>query len=78
MGRKDAFLHFPCLLLRLNQLAGAEHRLQQPDEGNHFLEEEGKVQPRLPGATLSADRFSFLSWKLHLGGNVRTFGESGL
>ena len=36
---------------------GVEHRLVQPGEGNHSLEEGGRTQPWLLGEALSADSF---------------------
>ena len=46
-----------CSLAKLKQLAVAEHRLVQRGEGNHPLEEEGRVQLMQPGVALRADSF---------------------
>ena len=53
-GQQVAFWHFQ---YSLEQLAGVEHRLVQPGEGNHSLEEGGRTQPWLLGEALSADSF---------------------
>ena len=59
--------HFERSLARLEQLAGAEHRLEQPGEVTHSGEEVEKAQPRQLGAALSADSFSAAFGKLSLG-----------
>ena len=49
--------HFESSLARLRHLAVAEHRLVQHGVGNQTLEEEGRVQLKLPCEALSADSF---------------------
>ena len=53
-GWQVSFWHFR---YSLKQLAGVEHRLVQPGEGFHSLEEGGRTQPWLLGEALSVDSF---------------------
>ena len=83
MGRVFCW-HFERSLARLEELAGAEHRLEQPDEVTHSWELVKKAQPRQLGAAPSADSFSAAFGKLSLGKMVlplslhQTHGESSL
>ena len=76
--------HFERSLARGEQLAGAEHRLEQPDEVTHSWEEIEKAQPRQLGAAPSANNSSAAFGKLSLGKLVlplslhQTNGESSL
>ena len=49
--------HFECSLGRLQHLAVAEHRLEQPVVGIHSLEGEGMAQPRQLCVALSVGSF---------------------
>ena len=76
--------HFERSLARLRHLAVAEHRLVQHGVGNQTLEEEGRVQLKLPGEALSAESFCAAWRKLSFGklalflGLMQAFGEGSL
>ena len=59
--------HWECSLAKLKQLAGAEHRLEQPGVENHSQEEEEKAQPSQLCVALSVDGFYAALRKLSLG-----------
>ena len=71
--------HSECSLAKLEQLAGAEHRLVQLGVGNHSQEEEERAQPIQLCVAWNADSFCAALEKFSFGRNVRqTVGKSNL